>query len=652
LLLFSCAVMAQGGLLRIEVSERSDVLNGRAPGAAGPYERIVGKAFFAVDPGLAANKAVADLSLAPRNERGMVEFSSDIYVLKPRDSRAGNGAVLFEVANRGRKGTLGMFNFASGSMDPRSEREFGDSFLLEKGYTLVWLGWQFDVPKDPALMRLYTPVAKGVRGLVRAEILVDRKVTSHPVADRDHTSYPVLNAEDPKLVLTVRDRVDGERKTVPRSEWRIEERTRIVMKSGFEPGRLYELVYTSEDPPIAGLGLTAVRDVISFFKYGGNNITVLGDQRQYIRHAYGFGVSQSGRFLRTFLYYGFNRDERERKVFDGLMVHVAGGGRGSFNQRFAQPSRSGNPFQNTLYPTDIFPFADLGQTDPETGLTDGLLTHAMPPEAAPKIFYTNSSHEYYGRAASLIHTHVDVSRDSAIPETTRIYLFAGGQHGPSAFPPPRNPNAQNRPNPVPYTIAMRALLTALDAWVRDGKNPPPSQFPKGEQLVKLGDLRFPKIPGVALPSRIQTAYRADYGPEFRGAGVATIEPPKVGTAFLTLVPQVDRDGNDIAGVRMPQVQWPLATYTGWNLRSKEAGAPDEIYSLLGSWIPFARTKAERLKTGDSRLSIEERYATREEYLQKIGAAARRLVDQGYLLDRDVARVSDRAGQEWDEILRK
>ncbi len=646
-----CAGAAPGALLRVEVEERSDVLGGRPFGASGAYERIQARAYFAVDPKAPANRAIADIGLAPRNDEGLVEFSADLYVLKPRDPRTGNGALLFEVSNRGGKGMLGIFDFAAGSRDPRSEKELGDGYLLEKGYTLVWLGWQFDVARQPGILRLYTPPAQGVTGLVRCEIVVDKAETRASLADRDHIPYPAANPDDPALTLTVRDTVTGPRQTVPRRDWRIEDRVRIAMEKGFQPGRLYELVYRSQDPALAGLGPAAVRDLIGFLKYGGNGVTLLGDQSRYLKRAYGYGASQSGRFLRTFLYYGFNQDEKSRPVFDGLLVHIAGAGRGSFNHRFAQPSRSAYPFADTFYPTDLFPFSDEAQQDPETGLTDGLVTHATPAAARPKIFYTNSTHEYWGRVASLIHTSVDGVRDLEIPAGTRIYCFAGGQHGPAAFPPPRN-GTQNRSNPNPWTISMRALLAAMDAWVRDGREPPPSQYPtiRSGQAVAPDAVRFPKIPGVQFPARPLRAWRADYGQQFRTGGIITVEPPRLGSAFPVLVPQVDADGNETSGVRTPMLQWPLGTFTGWNLRAPEIGAPEELFRLQGSWIPFTRTKAERERTGDPRPSIAERYSTRAEYLEKVGAAARRMVEAGFLLDRDVAREVEVAAREWDWLI--
>jgi hypothetical protein len=637
--IFSICIPAvlQAALLRIEVSERGDVQDGKVFGSAGPYERIAGKAYFAVDPNLPANKIIADIAKAPRNEDGLVEFSADFYCLKPRDPKHGNHAVLFDVANRGGKVMPGIF---------------GDEFLMEQGYTLVWLGWEFDVPPGRDALRLYAPVAQGITGLVRSEITVDRQETRQSLGDRSQLAYAAMNPDDPALTLTVRDHADGPRRTIAREAWHIEGGTHIVMPAGFEPGRIYELVYTSKDPAIVGLGPAAVRDLISFLKYGIAADTVLGDHRYFIKRAYGFGVSQSGRFLRTFVYYGFNQDEKGRRVFDGLMAHVAGAGRGSFNHRFAQPSRDGHPFLNTFYPTDIFPFTDLAETDADTGLTDGLLTHATPPAAAPKIFYTNTSYEYYGRAASLIHTTLDGAKDAPLAATTRIYFLAGCQHGPSPFPPERG-ETQNLPNPNNYRWTLRALLVALDSWVKDGAEPPASRYPTiaDGSLTRLDAVAFPKVPGVQFPTRIQQAWHVDYGEEFRSAGIVTIEPPEVGRAFPMRLPQVDADGNETAGIRMPATAVPLATYTGWNLRSAAIGAPDELYSMVGSFIPFARTKAERAAAGDPRLSVEERYASKQSYLDKVQAAARDLVEGRYLLERDVPLVVARASAEWDFVTR-
>ena len=660
------ATVASAELVRIELRERSDVLDGRAWGEAGPYERMAGRAFFEVEPDLPANRIIADIALAPRNARGRVEFSADLYILKPRDPRQGNGTLLVEISNRGNKYLLRQFNFARPSNDPRTAEHLGDGYLLEEGYTLVWVGWQFDVPDQPDLLRLFAPAARGawgpITGLVRSEYVPDRPVREFSLGDRTMIAYPAADPDDPQATLTVRDRVEAPRKVIPRSEWRfareefgklVPDPTRVWMKAGFQPGKIYEVVYRAKDPVVAGLGPAAVRDLVSYLKYGdAPQWALLSDQKRFLKRAIGIGTSQSGRFLRTFLYYGFNQDERGRQVFDGIIAHVAGGGRGSFNHRFAQPSRDGHPFMNQFYPTDIYPFADVELEDPETGLREGLLSRASQAGVVPKIFYTNSSYEYYGRAASLTHTTLDAKADVDPPPTTRIYLLAGTQHSPAAFPPGRM-GTQNPVNPNDYRWPMRALLGAMQRWVTEGVEPPPSRYPRigrGE-LVPLSGLRFPRLPGVTLPVRIRKAWRLDYGPEFRSAGIIAFEPPRIGKEFPVLVPQVDEDGNEVAGIRVPEVAVPLATYTGWNLRAPEIGAPDELYSMAGSWLPFARTRAERQQRGDPRRSIEERYRSRDDYLARVNECARELAREGYLLERDIPRIVEEAARRWDSLMR-
>jgi hypothetical protein len=369
-----------------------------------------------------------------------------------------------------------------------------------------------------------------------------------------------------------------------------------------------------------------------------------------ITRATAFGISQSGRFLRTYLYYGFNRSEDNRKVFDGVIAQVAGAGRGSFNHRFAQPSRDGHPFINFFYPTDIFPFTDVAQRDPETGLTDGLLTHAGSPELLPKIFYTNSEYEYWGRAASLIHTTVDGTADAPLMDNVRIYLLAAGQHGPGAFPPTQT-IGQQRNNPLDYRWAMKALLLAMDRWTANGPPPPPSRYPRiaDGTLVPADRLRFPKTPGVVTTTAVHLAYRADYGPKFVSEGVVSVEPPRIGTAFPILVPQVDADGNGIAGVRMPELAVPLATYTGWNLFNDRSGPTNVLSSMQGSYVPLARTAAERKRANDARPAIDERYRDKDQYIGLVSKAALTLIDQGYLLAEDLAVVLKNAGRHWDYL---
>jgi Alpha/beta hydrolase domain len=648
-------------VVRIDVQSRSDLIGGQAFGAAGSFEKIAGKIFFAVDPSLPANRIVADLDKAPRNTAGKVEFSADFFLIKPKDIARGNGAVLYEVSNRGGKGMLGFFNHATGSTNPSVPADMGDGFLMRQGFTLLWVGWQFDVPQRPGLVRVYAPVAtdngRPIRGLVRSDFVVTEKETDHSLADRNHLAYAVVDPSSPDNVLTVRDSVEGPRRIVPKDQWsfaRIEgssqvaDGTRVYLKTKFEPNKIYEVVYAAENPPVVGLGPAAIRDVISMLKY--KSADALSIPAGALTRATAFGISQSARFLRTYLYYGFNRSEDNRKVFDGVIAQVAGAGRGSFNHRFAQPSRDGHPYINFFYPTDIFPFTDAAEKDPDTGVSDGLLTHAGAPELLPKIFYTNSEYEYWGRAASLIHTTIDGAGDAPLMDNVRIYLLTAGQHGPSAFPPTQT-IGQQRNNPLDYRWAMKALLVAMDRWTANGAAPPPSQYPHVADgtLVRPDRLKFPKVPGVTTTTAVHRAYHADYGPRFATEGIVTVEPPRIGAPFPVLVPQVDADGNGMAGIRMPELAVPLATYTGWNLFNDRSGPTDVLSSMQGSYVPLARTAADRKRTGDPRPSIEERYRDKDQYLGLVTKAAQALVDQRFLLAEDAAIVVANAGRHWDYI---
>jgi hypothetical protein len=454
--------------------------------------------------------------------------------------------------------------------------------------------------------------------------------------------------------LTVRDSAEGERRVVPRSKWKfarvsngevVPDSGRVYLEGGFEPRKIYEVVYVSSNPPLVGLGPAGIRDAVSRLKHEG--APELGIGRGEIDRAIAFGISQSGRFLRTFLYYGFNEDESRRRVFDGVIAHVAGGGRGSFNHRFAQASRDGHPYINFFYPTDIFPFTDLEQVDGKTGARDGILARQKP-EYQPKVFYTNSSYEYWGRAASLIHTSIDGLEDAKIPENVRVYHFAGSQHGPSRFPPERT-LGQQKSNPMDFRWSMRALLVSMDSWIREEEAPPESRYARVEEksLVRPEELGFPSLPGVGTSSRVHKAYRADYGDKFRSEGVVTQEPPAIDGSYPLLVPAVNEDGNEKAGIRLPELAVPLATYTGWNLFNSESGPEDVLSSMQGSYIPFARDEAERKTKGDPRLSIAERYPSRQHYLGLVAEAAIQLIAKRYLLAEDLPRILESAARHWD-----
>jgi hypothetical protein len=649
LLLLLGATLCHAAVQKIYVEERTDVLGGKSFGAAGPYERIRARAYFTADPANPNNKIVRDLGLAPKNEQGFVEWSADLYVLKPRDPAKGNGTVLFEVSNRGNKGMLSMFNLAQSSPDPKSEEHFGDRMLLEQGYTIVWLGWQWDVADRADLMRAYVPKTTGVKGKVRSQFVPLTATNLMWLADRDHKPYPV---EDPsKAQLTLIRKFGETPEVIPAAKWKLRNPLTLEMAEGFQPGVMYEFVYESTNPVVAGLGLAGIRDLISFLKYGGPG-TLLADQRRHIKRAIGFGTSQSGRLLRTFLYDGFNADEQGRKVFDGLWPHVAGAGVGAFNVRFAQPSRDHQPNANWFYPVDIFPFTDLDQTDPESSLTDGLIRRAVAAKVLPRIFYTNGSYEYWGRAASLIHTTPDGQKDAPLGDHQRVFFMTGAQHGAGGFPPQRSTTV-HLANPLDYRYAMRGLLAALNAWITDGTEPPPSMYPKvaDGQLIPPAEVRLPFE--VKPPYRAVSAWRLDFGPNFRSEGVATIEPPTRKGAFGVRVPRLNEFGNEVGGLRLPELHAPLATYTGWNFPDVQTPARNEAIAFIGSFFPLRAAApgpgAPPSAREDKRPTIEDTYLTQSRYTEQYRTALETLISQRYLLQRDYDALLTRAGKLWEFV---
>jgi hypothetical protein len=628
---------------RVVVDTREDVLGGE-------YEKLKGTVELELDPTHPANAAIVDLERAPRNARGRVDASADFMVLRPRRPPPRGSVALLEVSNRGGKAVLPYFNRAMWSLDP-STSEFGDRLLMRLNLTVIWVGWQFDVPRQPGLLRLRAPIARGVdgpiEGLVRSDWTIERTTVTLPLADRDHVAYPVTDPANPDNVLTVRSSRLGPREVVPRERWRFPDPTHVSLDGGFQRGRIYELVYRARDPVVVGVGLAAIRDVVSWARY---------DPRSEFRvsAAIGVGISQSGRFLRHFLYQGFNVDEAGRKVFDGMLIHTAGAGRGSFNHRFAQPSRDAHRFSAFFFPTDVFPFTTRTQTDPETGIADGLLARSTGrPGEQPKIFFTNTGYEYWGRAASLIHTSLDGRLDVPPLPNERIYHLAGGQHFVGSFPPPASARAGEayRDNPLDFLVTLRALLVRLVEWVTDDRTPPPSAYPTlaAGTLVPVSALKLPAIADVTAPSVIHEAYRVDYGPRW-AAGIITREPPGLGAPFPTRVSQVDADGNEVAGVRGVELLAPLATYLPWQLRGGADSDAAELRNFLGTYVPLPRTDAERQRWCDSRVSIDRRYADKRAYLAAAARAADSLAAAGLLLPEDVQAVVERAGQHWDWIM--
>jgi Alpha/beta hydrolase domain len=654
-LLLGGVATAGAEVRRLAVSAREDVLSG-------DYEKLAGTVELELDPAHPANAAIVDLDRAPRNARGRVEATADFMVLRPRRPPPRGSVALLEVSNRGGKAVLPYFNRAPWNNDPSAAEDFGDRLLMRLNLTVIWVGWQFDVPPRAGLLRLHAPVARDtngpIEGLVRSDWTIERRTATLSLAHRDHVAYPVSDPQHPDNVLTVRSARLGPRTVVPRERWRfarlengrlVDDPTMIHMADGFDPGKIYELVYRARDPVVVGIGLAAVRDVVSWARYDARSAFP-------VTAAIGVGISQSGRFLRHFLYQGFNTDEAGRKVFDGMLIHTAGGGRGSFNHRFAQPSRDAHRFSAFFYPTDLFPFTTRTQTDPETGIADGLLARsASHPEQRPKIFFTNTGYEYWGRAGSLIHTSPDGRADAAPLANERIYHLASGQHFIGSFPPPESQRAGRayRDDPLDFLVTLRALLVRLVEWVADDRTPPPSAYPTltAGTLVPITALKFPRVPDVTPPSVIHEAYRVDYGPRW-SAGIITREPPGIGPAFASLVSQVDADGNEIGGVRGMELRAPLATYTPWQLRGGRSGDAGELVDFLGTYVPFPRTDDEGTRWSDSRQSLARRYPDKSAYLSVATRAANALVAEGLMLPEDRVRSIERAGEHWDWVMRR
>jgi hypothetical protein len=643
--------VAEGGVTRLQIDRREIVLSGKPFGAAGPYEKLVGKVHFSLDPALPQNLGIVDLALAPRSARGMVEFSADFYLLKPVDPARGNGRLFYEAGNRGTKRILPTYQDATNATDPTTAAEFGNGALMQQGFSLLWMGWQWDVPEGR--MRMEIPIATNsgqpITGWVRGNFIPGANATSASVADRGHLAYPVLDAASPENRMIMRTVPTDPPKEIARSTWRFTGPGTVTLDRGFEAGLIYDVIYRARDPRVIGVGLAGTRDIVSFFKHAS---AAEGNPLTGITRAIGWGVSQTGRFLRHFVYEGFNEDERGRIVFDGVIDQVGGAGRGSFNHRFGQQSRDQLQHFNVLYPVDMFPFTDADQTDPETGITDGLLRRAIRSNTVPKFFHVLTDSEYFNRAGSLVHTDVTGTRDVVPPATSRIYFIASAPHIVGPFPPApyTDPDFVGRAdmNPLVYTPVIRALFRALDRWVADGVEPPASRYPllSDGTLTTVAGSGWPAIPAYPRPSSPMTTYRLDFGPDW-SKGIVTVEPPKIGKAFVGLVPAVDEAGNDRAGIRLPEITVPLATHTGWNYRRPDIGAPDRLASEIGSYLPLPRTRADRERATDGRRSIAERYSSREDYLGRVALAAVNLTDERFLLLEDVAGVIQRARAHYD-----
>ena len=663
------------GSLELRITERRPFADGHFFENGGPYERLVGRAHFEVDPEDAAYTDVVDLEKVPRNARGLVEYAADVCILKP--AGPGNRRLFFGYGNRGNKRELQFFNDAPASNDPRTRRDAGNGFLMRRGYTVVWAAWQGDLLPGDGRMLLDVPVARNgaepLTGLVRSEFIADGPgVSTYPLSGWASTrSYPTVSLDTTRASLTrrrypgdAREPIAGDRWAFARTEGGVgldaqgaetalvESDTHIHVFGGFEPGWIYELVYTARDPRPYGIGHAVVRDLVSFLRYDeADGRGVANPLAGAIDKAYAWGRSQTGRCIRDFVYRGYNVDAQDRRVFDGVMPHVSGGGLMWMNHRFARVvSAAGQQYEDHENCADRFPFAYGPSVDHLTGREDAILKR---PATDPLVLHTQSATEYWQRRGSLVHTDTE-GRDLEPPDNARVYLWASSQHfaDPNAGRPARG-ICRHYANVVQTSMLLRAMLDALDAWATNGVEPPASRIPRRGDgtLVEYGAWKsqFPHIPGVMIPSGANALPLYDFGPDFE-RGLLTTEPPEVVDAggYAVLVPAVDADGNDVAGVRVPMVEAPLGTCVGWNLRARGFGH-GAMHQFTGSYIPFPDTDAEAAMTGDPRPSVLARYRNAIGYMDAVEAAARRLVDERLMLAEDIERVVARA-QDWSRPL--
>jgi len=650
-----------------DVALRRPLAGGQRFGDGGEYEEIKGRLSFSLDPLHAANERITDLVSAPRGSDGRVEFTSDVSIVAPVDRSRGNGRVIVGVVNRGNRIVVPHFNHATRPVigpdtDPNPPIDVGDGFLMRHGYTVVSCGWQKDAPDYPGLIRLYGPDAvqpdgQPFVGRVYMQLQTPVPVQHLKLSDRDHTAYPAVDLEEADALLVVRDQPDGEATPIPRGQWRfarveggsaVPDPDYVHLEGGFEKGRLYQIVYTTRGARILGLGFAAIRDCASWMKHGGESIG--NPSTGTIERAYAYGMSQTGRFMRTYLYQDMNLDEQGGEALDGVIANVAGGMRGEFNQRFGQASKDR---YNML--AQLFPFSDARQTDPETGAADALLGRMNARGSDAKVFFTNTSAEYHRGDAALIHTDPAGDRDVEHGPGVRVYHFAGTEHGMGTWPPvdtvaTTGDRAQSLLSVINYGRLLRAALVNLDRWVSEGTEPPDSRHARIDDGTAvppetLGDT-FRRIPGAHFPPHHARARRLDFGLVGDVEQTLTL-PPRDGKAFPSLVSDVDADGNEVAGIRLPEITAPLAAHTGWTLRHPDIGGEEQLLMFGGGTLPFAANFAMREMSGDRRPSIQERYGSRDEYLARIREAAQALVGERYMLDEDVDLSLHRAAAMWD-----
>jgi hypothetical protein len=667
-LVTATAQSAQAQITKIVIATTtSPVFGGRSFGAAGQYERLDGIAYGEVDPRDPQNAIIQDLALAPLNRNGKVEYSMDISILKPIDAAKSSHVLLYEVVNRGNRILPNSANVGATATDP------GDGFLENQGYLLAWSGWQADLVPSPATGRIAmtVPVAHAkdgstITGMVRSEFSAQSpSQTSAIFGDGfsgNSRGYRPASTDTSKATLTQRVHARDPRVPVPANQWAFgtcspafpnvvadapdAKQFHLCKQGGFDPNHLYELIYPAQDPLVLGLGFAATRDFVSFLRHADDAQNPLrGAVANTLVHA----TSQSGNYARSFLQLGFNRDEQGRIVFEGMNPHVSPK-RKPLNVRFGDPGRaSGLQHTESDFAGQESPVTWAPSFDSLAKVGGGLLARCSATRTCPKILQTVTDTEYWQGGMSLTTTDVAGAHDLSIPDNVRIYHFTSTQHGgysPVGPVPPRpNPVCQQLPNANSYAYGQRAVLVALQGWVVNGKAPPPSRYARlaDGTLVDAAKVGFPAIPNVSANFANVLNRRAlyDRGPAFDGANESGYEstlPPVHVADYLTLVPQVDADGNDLDGVHSLSLMVPLGTYTGWNTRAAGFGEGDAC-DLTGSFIPFPKTAADAAAANDPRKPIAARYPTSGAYDSAVDAAARTLVAQGFLLAGDAAAAS-------------
>ena len=654
---------ARQGIRRIEIDpERSEspTFEGRSFGAVGQYEKLRGTAYGELDPTDPRNAVITDIGLVPVNERGMVEYSTDIFILKPIDLALGNRRVILDFNNRGGM-RVGLLNGARAINNPTTAADAGTGFVFDMGYAVVGNGWDISASGHDD-MTIKVPVATNngetITGPSYEYIVFDNETTL-----TNDLAYAAATLDKAQARLTVKERLDDPPVEVPPSGWEYtsDEGNAIRLlpeATAFRQSHIYEFTYTAKDPLVSGIGLAATRDFLSFLRHAPASAD--NPLAGHVDYTYSYSISQPSRTLNDFQLLGFNEDEYGQRALDGILSHTGGGNGDQINYRFAQTDRTERNRQNHRYPEAVFPFAHQVTTDHLSGRTAGRSERGAASNTLPRRLEINTASEYWVKGCSQLHTD-SRGNDLPDPENVRYYLLSGLSHGVGdATRKGKNQQFTNGVSPYPV---HRALLVALDRWVSEGVEPPVSRVPRASEngvfavtrpgyetgVVPKEELGWPDIPGVTYTGVITTHYCLDYGPDFDQGIVANLPPSLVDRpAYPVFVSKVDEDGNEVAGVRLPQVAAPIATTTGWALRGAGFGENDGGEGD-GQHIPFSMTKEERLASGDPRLSLEERYGSHENYVKAVEQAARQLEAEGFLLPEDVRAFVDEA--EVSEVLR-